>query len=333
MPPATDQDRSAATREEAALWLSRRQSGAWTVDDGRRLDAWLADDPAHRREFERLRALWAAVGDLADSPVVRAERAAPVRRRAGWRPALAAACLAAVAVGLFRLMPGELGGSLRSATTGFGERREIALADGSRIHLDADSAVTIQESGDRQRIVLERGEAFFVVAHRPERRFEVEAGPGRIVDIGTRFGVRRAAERVTVGVAEGEVEVATGGGPPRRLIAGQGMVVSADGYLDQAFPWDADAAFAWREGRLVFERASLADVAAQANRYRREPLVVAEPALAGLRVSGVFRIDDAGGLVWALEQTLPLRAVARNGRIELVSRPAGERETPPVPIR
>lgn len=180
---------------------------------------------------------------------------------------------------------------------------------------------------------MERGEAWFDVEHRPERHFEVQAGPGRIVDIGTRFGVRLDdEERVAVAVAEGEVEVGLReGGRLYLLRAGQGMAIAADD-VSQPLPVDAEAAFAWREGRIVFENTPLREAITRLNRYRAEPFAISDPNLESLRISGVFHIEDAKGFIWALEQTLPVRAVQYHGRTDFVAVRASERETPPVPL-
>lgn len=329
----SDNASAATIREQAASWLARCRSGRLTADDRRQLDAWLAADTRHRREFEALHALWDAVGDLADSPVVRSERRdASARRAVPWRPALAAAFVLVVAIGLVTL---ESPMRTLRLTTASGERKQIVLDDGSRLHLDVDSVVTVHPSDNSQHIVVERGEAYFEVVHRPERRFVVEAGAGRIVDIGTRFGVRLEDDgRTTVAVAEGEVEAGLreGDSPPHRVTAGQGVVLGPQ-TVSQPMPLDADATFAWREGRLVFDRTPLRVAVVRANRYRKEPLAIADTALEGLKVSGVFRLDDNRGLVWALEQTLPLRAVGRDGRVDLVAIRPGGKETPLSPLR
>lgn len=327
-PDATSED----LREQAAAWLARWKSQGLAPEERHRFDAWLAADVRNRREFETLCALWDVIGDLADSPAVQAERCTPASLRTwSWRPALATAFVLVVTVGLVRLFGWEGSGRVLHIATAAGERRTIELDDGSRLHIDANSSVTAHLAHNKQRVVMERGEAWFEVEHRPERRFEVEAGAGHIVDIGTRFGVRLDdGERVTVAVAEGEVEVGLRDGAPfYRLGAGQGTIIAA-GDVGQPLPVDAEAAFAWREGRIVFENTPLGEAMARVNRYRAEPFTISDPGIEGLRISGVFRIDDHKGFVWALEQSLSLRAVQRSGRIEFVAQGTRETETPPV---
>lgn len=323
-------------REQAAAWLARRQSDGLDAEGRRQLEAWLAADAGHRREFEDLCALWEAVGDLADHPAVRLEKAVPAPgRRLPWRPILAAAFVLLAAVGLGWRAGWEGPEQVIHVTTQTGEGKEMQLADGTHLRFDVESTATIHVQRNRHRVTMERGQAWFDIPHRPERRFEVEVASGRIVDIGTRFGVRiEDGGSATVAVAEGEVEATLGdsGGAPRRVTAGESLSMAPE-RLGQPTPADADALFAWREGRLVFDRTPLAEAIARANRYRREPLVIAEPALGELQVSGMFRIEDAAGFVWALERGLGIRAVRREGRVELIPASAKGKASPPTLIR
>jgi len=56
-------------------------------------------------------------------------------------------------------------------------------------------------------ITLKRGEAFFEVAEDPRRPFVVEAGEKRVIALGTKFSVRRAAGDIQVVVKEGQVRI------------------------------------------------------------------------------------------------------------------------------
>lgn len=308
--------------KQAAWWFSRWRDGELPTSELRRLEAWLAEDTRHRHEFDQLCAIWEAASDLAASPIVRTERflpaARPAWRHTTWQPLLAAMLLIISALGA-TLWFTEKSLSPLTVTTQHGELKQLTLDDGSRLFLDADTAIALQSSPTLQRIVLERGAIYCEVQHRPERHFEVEAGKLRIVDIGTRFGVRRKGAGIDMAVAEGEIEIRPESGPPSRLAAGQSISLNDTGARRIA-AIDANAAFAWREGRLVFDRTPLADAVAAANRYRRQPLVIADPALETLPVSGTFNTDDPQGLLWAMQQTLPLRAIARKNHIDLVAR-------------
>src|SRR5262249_55410847 len=91
--------------------------------------------------------------------------------------------------------------------TGHGEQQTQRLADNSVLHLNTDTDVTVRY-GDKERlVVLSSGEADFEVIHAPDRPFRVLAGAAEIVDLGTRFDVRRGDAATLVTVVEGRVAV------------------------------------------------------------------------------------------------------------------------------
>lgn len=121
----------------------------------------------------------------------------------------------AVAAGLFAVALGlGLFSGLSSSTdysgeyaTAFGERRHIALPDGSVIDLNSRSRVRIEFAHRQRRVELAEGEALFTVEHDAGRPFTVETGNGQVTVTGTRFDVRRDADGTRIAVAQGSVKV------------------------------------------------------------------------------------------------------------------------------
>lgn len=276
-----------ALAEEAAAWFVRlRRPG---VDDAerRRFEQWLASAPEHRREYTCIERLWGSLD--------RVGRPAPRRRRA----AALAAALAAAAV----LLHATFAVDLRESSK-IGELRQVVLLDGTVVELDADTVLAIDYTPWRRRITLERGQAQFRVAP-GWRPFSVRAGDGTVRDIGTTFNVWEECGEVRVAVQQGEVEIdLDAGGTPRRLLAGQQTRYRAGG-VDEPRP--APAAPAWRSNRWLFEGATLGEVVSEINRLHARPVVLSDPSLARLRVSGVFERSDRAGLLRALALALPLR--------------------------
>jgi transmembrane sensor len=198
------------------------------------------------------------------------------------------------------------------ASTQVGERSFLVLADGSKVTLNTASAVRADYSGRDRRLTLLRGEAFFDVAKDPLRPFVVTAGSRQVIAVGTSFNVRLQDHGVRVTLVEGKVrvtrsrpEVSGAGaqdpaGPAVTLVAGSALVAEADG-ADRVERLDADRATSWRNGKLVFEGERLADVVAEMNRYSRETLEIADPALEDRRVSGVFEPTEGHAFAKALE--------------------------------
>ena len=93
------------------------------------------------------------------------------RRRSPVWSLAAAATLAVVAVTVvWSMRDGERFGMPRSYSTVRGEQRIQRLPDGSVLHLNTDSAVTVRYSRTDRLVTLDRGQALFEVAHQDERR-------------------------------------------------------------------------------------------------------------------------------------------------------------------
>jgi transmembrane sensor len=195
--------------------------------------------------------------------------------------------------------------------TRHGEQLSRRLADGSVLHLNTDSAVTIRYGKNERLVTLTSGQADFEVAHEPDRAFRVFAGAAEVVDLGTRFDVRLEQDSTVVTVVEGRVAV----GPssmleklgtnssqnhsPRLVQLGANQQIRV---IERAWPTtpitvDAESATAWLRREIVFDQEPLERVAAEYNRYTPKPIEIATPALRSLQISGVFATDDTDAFI------------------------------------
>ncbi|MDM8192610.1 FecR family protein [Pseudomonas koreensis] len=315
-----------AVRDEAAAWFVRLQEPNVSVEQRRRFDAWLNEHPQHREEFQLLQGLWTAADLLPTSRLKALAETPPTRRerRPLLRYALAASVLAvALGLGLFSGL-NHPSGYRAEFVTALGERRHVALSDGSVIDLNSRSRLQVRYEQDRRVIELSAGEAMFNVAHDASRPFIVEAGSGKVTVTGTRFDVRRDATHTRVAVEQGTVRVQASAAPDHEFInltAGLGTSVDAQGKVLPAYAVNPAQLTAWRNGKLVFNNASLGEVAAEVSRYRDKPLIVSQPGVASLRLTSVFKSDDTDALLKALPNILPVavRTLA-DGSQEIISR-------------
>jgi transmembrane sensor len=316
----------AAVRDEAAAWFVRLQEPNVSVEQRQRFEAWLNEHPQHRAEFRLLQDLWAAADLLPTSRLQALAETPPARRqrRPMLRYAVAASVLAvALGLGLFSGLnhPGAYRAEFATAP---GERKHVALPDGSVIDLNSRSRLQVRYEQDRRVIELSAGEAMFSVEHDGSRPFIVEAGSGRVTVTGTRFDVRRDATQTRVAVEQGTVKVQGSAAPDNEFInltAGLGTAVDAQGQVLPAYAVNPAELTAWRNGKLVFNNASLSEVAAEVSRYRDKPLTVTQPNVASLRLTSVFKSDDTDALLKALPSILPVtvRTLA-DGSQEIISR-------------
>jgi len=290
----------------AADWLARRDSGNWTELEQQSLDAWLQVSSAHRIAFLRLNSAWRRADCLSQcpetTPVRRAwERFSPRRIAAGLALVSAAALFS-----VFYLSPAPP----QNYATAIGERRTLALSDGSRLTLNTGTRVRTEIDAGARRVWMDVGEAYFDIAHDAAHPFVVEAGASRITVLGN---------MVKVAVVEGKVRV-TQAGQQAVLLANDTAL--ADARLittSRQSPVHLEHLLSWREGRLVIDQLTLAQAAHEFNRYNRRQLVIADPALSGMVVGGSFAPENIDGFARLLQQGLGLRVESRDDKI-IISR-------------
>ncbi len=211
--------------------------------------------------------------------------------------------------------------------TKLGERRDILLADGSRIHLNTASTVEVSLRKDSRRIHLVRGEALFEVAHDPSRPFLVDAGAAKLRAVGTAFNVRIREAVVELTVTEGVVAVAENVAAVRRVdarhvAAGDGAVIRGGAVAPTTLNPDLlRQRVAWQDGVIELDGETLSQAVDEFNRYRARPIIIGDPRLANLRVGGRFEVDEASKFLTAVEGSFPVQAItADDGSILLVMR-------------
>jgi transmembrane sensor len=229
--------------------------------------------------------------------------------------------------------------------TSHGEQRSLQLPDNTFVRLNSDSAIAVRFSRHRRRVDVTRGQAYFEVAKDPQRPFGVRVGGLLIKDIGTAFDVYRQDTGTTVTVTEGQVQVwplppapqqtgwlqrdqppAAGlrGRPLVDLVAGHQARIAASGQLESQGPVDLQQATAWLQGDIAFEDESIADVAAQFNRYNNSQISVNDRRIGALTISGTFAAHDVSTFV-AFLGTVPGAHVQTLGRrIVITGRAAGK---------
>ncbi|KPH01770.1 iron dicitrate transport regulator FecR [Pseudomonas sp. RIT-PI-q] len=191
--------------------------------------------------------------------------------------------------------------------TVIGERRLVKLADGSRMTLDSDTRVTVAWHLRTRHVQLETGQALFDVSKTKLRPFRVDAGTAQVNVLGTLFSVSHLKDAVRVTLVRGAVSVNTRADAGRtvQLVPGQQVDVRQH-QLQQPVNVDTEAAIAWKDNRLIFDRTPLAEALGQIQRYRKPSIVLDEPSLASLPISGVFDNRNVEDLLSLLPSILPL---------------------------
>ena len=325
----TRQQTEAQIRAAARDWFIRLLNDP--QDETRRACAqWRGSDPAHDKAFRQVETAWFAVDEpgarlaVAEQDELAARLRSMDRRKRGRRVSrglLGAVALLAMLLGggIWLENPHLLGDLIADHATGRAERRTIELADGSRVLLDADSAVAVEFDPTARVIRLLRGGASFDVEP-SSTPFRVEAGTGDITALGTRFDVRISDDDVTVTLEHGRVAVSDGmTSTPAVLDSGQQLRYGLAGLGDIRDINLADET-AWREGRFVFHRARLGDVIAEIARYRPGRLVIVSSTLSDERVTGSLNLNDTDAALASLQDTIGFRMFSLAGRLTVLQR-------------
>ncbi|MCP3734309.1 FecR domain-containing protein [Sphingomonas sp. RP10(2022)] len=299
--------------QQAAHWLVARDQPDWSADDARALAAWLSDSVAHKAAFWRLEAGWHAADRLA---ATRGPSTFRTPRR--WAPspiwgiaaALVIACMAALALSQFVPLGGDVP-TIRVATA-VGARRQVALADGSAVTVNTASTMRASFAAGERRVWLDRGEAYFEVAHDRRHPFVVFAGGRKVTVLGTKFSVRRDGDTVTVAVAEGRVRVedADPATAERAAIITAGDVAIARGHamlLADRSEQQVQDALAWRRGVLTFDQVTLEQAAHEFNRYNHRQIRLGDAQAARLRIGGSFEATNIDAFTRLLHDAFGLR--------------------------
>jgi transmembrane sensor len=229
---------------------------------------------------------------------------------------LSVALAAAVAVAVLQPQPAS---KPTWFVTGKGERRDVVLSDGTRVALNADTRLSVLVQRGRRELTLASGEAAFQVVHDPSRPFMVQVGDRVLEDVGTDFDVEWRDGLVSVSVREGRVAVLRPHGEQSLSLGAGGHLEHREGGADSVTAAaDADDAFAWRSGRLIYRNRTLSEVARDLSRYGAED-IRAEGAAANLRFSGVLTIDNQSGMVHRLTGLLPVVASDRKDGVIVLS--------------
>lgn len=329
-------------RDQAAEWADALQQRGDDLALRRDFERWRSSDPAHAEAYERIDrgySLTRAIEGSSAYASLRAETLARVARRRRQRRRAAFAIAASLVLAIAAVLTFDRG--LRNELqyqqaralyalkgenlyrTAVGERKIVALADGTALTLNTDSRVLVNYHEHRRDIALLRGQALFEVAHDPTRPFVVQAGERRITALGTVFDVRMSPDdAVAVTLVEGRItvedisppsveEAAVAAPKPRIAVlhAGEQLIATAAAPEPVIQRADTRRATSWREGMLIFEDEDLSDAIAEVNRYSDRQIELASADLGTLHISGAFKTGDPDAFLQTVSWYLPIKVI------------------------
>ncbi|MFU2325771.1 FecR domain-containing protein [Pseudomonas sp. NFX98] len=315
---------SPAVLDEAAEWLMRLTEGSLSEQERAQWQAWRASSAEREYAWQRAESLLGKLGGLPpELAMPTLDRPANPQRRAML--ARLAALLAIAPATWLGWQVNQRQGWTADYHSPIGERRQLTLADGSQLTLNTDTAIDVMFDQMQRLIRVRKGEILVQTApdiQVPSRPFRVSTEQGIMQALGTRFSVREDADTTRLAVLDGRVQIELYQRPqatPMILSAGQQTEFSATviGPVTHA----DSALTAWTQGMLVADGMSLGDFAKELARYRHG-LVRCDPAVARIRISGAFPLDDSRRALSMLALTYPVKVTTHFGGYWVTLSPA-----------
>lgn len=270
----------------AAAWVTRLTSGGATEADAQALADWRRADPLHDRAYLEIVALRQAVARVANDY----RRPPPTRFGEVDRRRLLGV---GSVVGVTALTAAHYGRTRSDYVTRPGETLRLPLDGGGYVDLNTRTRADLDRVSGVVRVVLKEGELIATALQAP---VVVASGRGQTTGVDAAFSIRREGDTSTVTSLRGLARVRCAGRllelEPGRQARYKGEVLEL---IQSAV--DVTRAVAWTTGALSFQNATLDEVAAELNRYRRSPIVIADRALARRTISGTFYLDRVDGFV------------------------------------
>lgn len=280
-----DKTSHAQLTQQAAAWLVALDGGTADTED---FERWRTDDPRHAAAFAEVTHAWQELDRL--RPIRSEHVPSPpiISRRNLFRAAAATGVVGIASAAGFPFL------NEASATTGIGERRVIKLPDGTRIELNTRTRVRWPRLLGHRKLWLDQGEIAIDVVP-GDSPFTLIAVKTVSLDSG-QYNVRADADVVTLLPLRGQAVV---GGKP--VGVGHMGSITRSGAAVAVADGDArERSTGWQRGEIIFDGETIADAAAEYNRYLERPIIVADPDLARQRLGGRFQSGDPMPFLQAL---------------------------------
>lgn len=318
---------------EAADWLAKLDSGNLSAGDRGSLREWLAQSPEHASALKELAAIWNDLDYLLNDQVqaYTPSVSTMIPRLLAIRPVfLGAMMLMFCAIGfLIWNVNSPVTSQASLHVTAVGIQHVEHFSDGSTAYLNTDSIIETEYSENLRVVRLLRGEAMFDVAHDPDRPFVVYAGNRAVKAVGTKFVVRLDSENILVTVTDGQVQLSKrtkevdndDTGPAQQDVTleqeiilvskGEEVEINEEHKIPKLKEIKSDELqrrLSWLDGQLIFKNERLELVIKEISRYVPGRIIIDDPELRDIRISGRFAIGDTEALLEAIEVSFNVQA-------------------------
>lgn len=307
---------------EAADWLTLLDRGDLSKNDRQALKQWLAQDPEHAVALNTMATMWREMDFVLNDQHEEALVSSPFWERFtfGRMAAVATMCLVCT-LGVMLWSNLYVPTEYTVRTTEIGGQHLQTFSDGSTAHLNTNSVIEAEFTREARIVRLMQGEALFDVAHDPSRPFIVYVGNRAVQAIGTTFVVRIESENIHVAVTDGQVQLSKREKAtdevlqpePQEVVLvskGEGVKVNNKAPLPKPQPIadeELSRQLSWSRGQLVFDNERLEKVIKEVSRYVPNKIIIEDPELRDVRISGRFALGDTDALLEAIEVSLSIQ--------------------------
>jgi len=294
---------------EAVNWYVLLSSEHVTDAERQAWDRWMCESDMHRQAWEDIKRKLSIFEGIPSNLGVEVLSRPPSKVNRQRREAIKTlGLLAAVLLPTGYVFKDALFGQFNyDYFTGVGERKNIALTDGTNLVLNTKTAVTIHSSRHTMMVQLHHGEVLVSTSksHQKTQVLMIETGHGRILPLGTAFNVRRFDQFSRVSLFEGLLKLAPQQSGEHAFVHPQQEIdmhsnrVVFRRRLSVLSP-------SWQRGYLELDNMPLKYFAEEMQRYRYG-IIKCHRDIEQLMISGSFLVDDVDASLRSLAHTFPVR--------------------------
>lgn len=301
-------DQSANLREqaleEAALWFASLQDEQVSEQERQAWQKWLAESVWHREAWAKVDQIDREFHQLPAQRSFQALQSAG-RSRRQFLYGLAGAAVALPFAWHQRdiLQAAWTPGTLHQ--TAVGERRQLALADGSQLWLNTNTLITVDERAERRQLFLLHGELYLQSSPKTQA-LRINTDYGSVDMMNTELNIRLGNNSAHLAVTTGEARVQLAEDTTPVTVAEKESLAfnQTRSVLTEGISANDEA---WRKGYLVAENMRLEDFLKALGRYHSQGWLKCSDAVANLRLIGHYPIADTRKVLDTLAQSLPVK--------------------------
>jgi ferric-dicitrate binding protein FerR (iron transport regulator) len=193
-----------------------------------------------------------------------------------------------------------------------GQIAKVTLPDSSEVWLNSGSKLIYPQrfSGDKRTVQLV-GEAFFKVNADKEHRFDVEMPEGLVVSAyGTSFNIDSYEDDTSINMTltSGQIEIFSPHSDTALVLQpGEQARYSKKDKLMNISAADLSSETAWKDGKIIFRRVSLDEIAKQLSRRFNVDIKLKDKELSDYEYSATFTTESLDEILHLLEKSAPVQ--------------------------